>query len=190
MTLVIRTNHAWRQFLYRDEVPAKILEHQFDYPGPEESINSFVKYHGIYYHLGQFIRIDPESESFPGWHGICHESWSSGVVIRMSADGETYQIASYYVKGYQMTIHDIKYRHEQAGGHFFSRENMRAMGDTMRNFGCSSKPVEITHHDGTTSLAYRVWRKNPVRPIGAGPYSGGTYYFDATTFRQTFSRHD
>lgn len=84
----ITTNNQWRNFLYRDEVPAKILADDFAWC---DSDDGFLKYRGRYYHLEEFMR----SEHFVGWHGYNSDSFFSGVLIRLSRDGEQYQIATY-----------------------------------------------------------------------------------------------
>ncbi len=95
--LNLRTNHQWRQFKFRDEVPKKVLADQFNYQDPNETTDGFFCYHDTWYHLDQFERVEPEGDFAKlGWGGICHESASSGVVIKISDDHETYQIASYY----------------------------------------------------------------------------------------------
>lgn len=87
----ITTNHNWRAFCYRDEVPASVLADQFDYLD-EETFDGFICYRGAWYHLSDFERRDPRS--IEGWHGVHCDSFFSGVVIRLSSDGERYQIGT------------------------------------------------------------------------------------------------
>lgn len=86
----IKTNRHWREFLYRDQVPDKILSEQFDWLD-EDTIDGFIKYRGEYYHLQDFIITDVSD----GWayHG---DSYYSALLIRVSEDGERYQIARAY----------------------------------------------------------------------------------------------
>lgn len=71
---------------------------------------------------------------------------------------------------------------ESAGreSHFFSRENMRFAGDTMRNYGVRG-PVEIKTYSGETVSAWELYRRKPVK---CGLRTSA--YFDAKTFRQVF----
>ena len=108
MALTIRTNNQWREFVYRYDVPADVLASQFDYQDPEETLDGFFQYRGTWYHLDQFMRIEPMSPGDPhalrpgddsplkGWHGYHGDSYFSGVLIRLSDDGERYQIATYF----------------------------------------------------------------------------------------------
>lgn len=50
------------------------------------------------------------------------------------------------------TIHDIKYASQKAERYFFSRQTMRAFGDTLRNFGVFQDNGKIFIH-----------RKKPVK---------------------------
>lgn len=86
----IITNHHWRPFRYRDEVPPEILAEQFDYQDAEEVFDGFFCYRGFWYHLDQVMRGGAE-----GWHGYVADSFFSGIVLRLSDDGEEYQIGTY-----------------------------------------------------------------------------------------------
>lgn len=91
----IKTNHQWRGFLYRDEIPESVIESDFDYLSPDET-DGFIKYKSRFYHLSEFMRFHNENAPFPGdWHGYICDSAFSGVLVRVSQDGEQYQIATY-----------------------------------------------------------------------------------------------
>lgn len=102
----IRTNRQWRPFVYRQDVPARVLESQFDWMKvtcehcgqkhwPEEDyLDGFFRYQGHWYHLADFERTSGNDE-FTGWHGQRGETFFSGVLIRLSDDGETFQVATY-----------------------------------------------------------------------------------------------
>lgn len=93
--MMVRTNNHWRQFVYRNEVPEEVLADQFDYLD-DEGQDGFFKYQGTWYHLSQFTLLPKGSpEVFQSWNGIVNESFFSGVVIRLSDDGEEYRIGSY-----------------------------------------------------------------------------------------------
>lgn len=94
MALRIITNHHDRYFKLREEVPEDILERQFDWC---DEVDGFLRYRGIWYHLSDFIQLSPGSlEASQMWHGAHGDSYFSGVLIRLSDDGETYRIGRYY----------------------------------------------------------------------------------------------
>ena len=95
MTLTIRTNKHERQFQYRNEVPEKVLKSEFDWLGEEDGFDGFIHYRGCWYHLSQFMRLG-EGSGMDGWDGYSGDSYFSGVLIKLSDDGETYQIATYF----------------------------------------------------------------------------------------------
>jgi len=39
MDITIKTDRKWKQFKYRNEVPAKVLKDQFDYQNEEEVLD-------------------------------------------------------------------------------------------------------------------------------------------------------
>ena len=92
--LTIKTNRRWRDFVYRHDVPAKVLADQFDYQDAEDVVDGFFCYRGYWYHLDQFMRSSggPLAE----WDGVLNDSYFSGVAIKVSRDGERYQVATFY----------------------------------------------------------------------------------------------
>ena len=84
---MIRTNNHWRPFSYRDEVPGHVLADQFDYQA-EDVLDGFFKYRGTWYHVDQFMRL-PDDDP---WDGASADSAFSGVVIKLSRDGEHYKV--------------------------------------------------------------------------------------------------
>ena len=113
MRLEIITNNHAHQFVTGYEVPMSVLKWQFDYlTAEEQSSGSFLKYKGHWYHISDFTRFGPffmagieratggtEESPFDGWHGRVSDSAWSGVVIRISEDGDTYQIGTYIFRG-------------------------------------------------------------------------------------------
>lgn len=93
MALNIRTDNKWHQFKYRYEVPAKVLKSEFDYQSEDDVSDGYFKYKGAWHHLDQFMRTDEPK----GWDGILNYSFSSGLLIKVSRDGEQYKIAYYWV---------------------------------------------------------------------------------------------
>ena len=108
----IVTNHHWRAFVYREDVPEKILEDDFDWTNEdhEESddylgsigvarsapADGFIKYQGHHYHLGEFMRCHGELLEL-GWEGVANDTFFSGILIKVSEDGEQYQIARIWI---------------------------------------------------------------------------------------------
>ena len=94
--LQIITNNNERHFLYGFEVPKSVLTDQFDYLDDDMQSDGFIHYRGIWYHTSDFMRIENHPDTdFSSWHGYSSDSYFSGVLIRLSDDGETYQIATY-----------------------------------------------------------------------------------------------
>jgi hypothetical protein len=91
MATTTKTNRHWRQFLTRDEVPAKVLADQFDYLDGD-TFDGFFRYLGHWYHTSEFMRLD----STPGWDGAAGDSYFSATLIKLSRDGERYQVARQY----------------------------------------------------------------------------------------------
>lgn len=98
MTYTIRTNNRWRQFVSGEEVPAHIMHDQFDYLDADMREGGFFKYKNWWYHLSDFD-ITP-SWSFlhqDGWHGYTTDTFFSGVAIRITEDGDQFQVATWSV---------------------------------------------------------------------------------------------
>ena len=93
MPVTIKTNNQWRDLVYRHDVPAKVLADQFDYQDAEEVLDGFFHYHGEWYHLDQFMHSD--NPAFGDWQGVASDSFFSGVVIKLSKDGEQIKIGTY-----------------------------------------------------------------------------------------------
>ena len=91
----IVTNRAWREFKGGWEVPASVLERWFDWlDDASEIADGFIHYKRTWYHISQFEHRAFEGE-LKGWHGVHCDSYSTGVLIRLSGDGEQYQIATF-----------------------------------------------------------------------------------------------
>lgn len=91
----IKTNFHWRDFKYRDEVPAKVLAEQFNHLEEEDAIDGFFKYRGWWYHVSDFLRLENAMLIQKGWQGYHADSYFSGRLLRVSNDGERYQVATY-----------------------------------------------------------------------------------------------
>lgn len=94
--LKIITNHRWREFISGFELTEKEKK-EFDYMSKEEiEEGTFFRYRNWIYTLGDFMRIDKGMfEDFADWNGYASDSFFSGVLIKISDDGDQYQIATY-----------------------------------------------------------------------------------------------
>ena len=89
---IVRTNNHWNDFKYYYEVPQKVLDDQFDWmENPDEY--TFLKYKNFWYSLSDFVRW--ENPDFD-YDGILPDSFFSGIVIKLSPDGEQYKIGTIF----------------------------------------------------------------------------------------------
>lgn len=93
----IITDHKWKNLLYGYQVPEKVKKDYFDWmQEPEIDSSYFIKYRNRYYSLDDFMRIEKECPFYSlGYHGYVSDSYFSGVLVKLSDDGEQYQIALY-----------------------------------------------------------------------------------------------
>lgn len=91
----IQTDHKWKPFRYRNEVPSRVLADQFDYLDEDMGCDGFFRYRNRWYHIDGFMRVSDNSP-FKGWEGYSSDSFFSGVLLRVSADGERYMVGTYY----------------------------------------------------------------------------------------------
>lgn len=92
----IKTDNKWKRFRYRSEVPAKVLENEFNYQNEAEAQDGFILYRRSYYHLDSFMVISDSSPFPKGWEGYLSDSFFSGILLKISNDGESYKIATYF----------------------------------------------------------------------------------------------
>jgi hypothetical protein len=95
MTLTIKTNHQWRDLVYRNDVPAKVLADDFDYQNPEETLDGFFCYRGHWYHLDGFMMTTGNAD-LAAWDGYASDSYFSGVVIKLDRDCERIKVGTYF----------------------------------------------------------------------------------------------
>lgn len=82
-----------------------------------------------------------------------------------------------------MTPAELKTHVEQGQDRFFfTRDTMRFFGDTMRNYGVRSKPVQVTTPSGDTVTCWELYRKRPVKH---GMQRSA--YFAVDTFKRVLS---
>ena len=100
MSLTVKTNNQWRDLVYRQDVPAGILASDFDYQDAEETLDGFFCYRGHWYHVDQFTRVDYHNGQNPfadgHWDSYAGDSFFSGVVIKLSKDGERVKVGTYF----------------------------------------------------------------------------------------------
>lgn len=91
-----------------------------------------------------------------------------------------------------MNASELKYHVENArtDAKFFTRENMKFAGDTMRNYGVRSAVIQ-SNYDAAGNWASaegeqrEVWELYRKRPVKHGLQSSA--YFDKATFAQVFA---
>lgn len=91
----------------------------------------------------------------------------------------------------KMTPSRLKYELENSGSnsHFFSRENMKFSGDTMRNYGVRSAVIRTNYNAdgawmGKDGIDLEVWELYRRRPVKHGLKASA--YFAKGTFVRVF----
>lgn len=93
--LNITTNNQERFFLYKYEVPTKILEENFSHLPEDDCLDGWIKYRNVYYHTSDFVvATDHSGIDSEFWHGILNETAFSGILLRV-VDSDTYKIATF-----------------------------------------------------------------------------------------------
>lgn len=92
-----------------------------------------------------------------------------------------------------MTPSELKYRLEQRGSKFFTRQNMKFAGDTMRNFAVESQPVTVvTNYDADDNyvpgdgVRVSCWKLYRRRPVKMGLMT--CYYFSTESYVQVHGK--
>jgi hypothetical protein len=92
--LTIITDHKWKQFIYGYELTEKERK-EFDWMDEEEiDTSNFFRYRKNVYSVNEFMRI-PKGMFPKKWDGYLSDSFFSGILIRLSNDGEEYQAGLY-----------------------------------------------------------------------------------------------
>lgn len=76
-----------------------------------------------------------------------------------------------------------KYLKNNPDGHFFSKGAMQSFGDTMKNFGCRKARVVKDKEERDAYVIYRKRRVRPKHDCLTWLTHGGSWYFDATSFK-------
>lgn len=106
MAVTIKTDNKWRNLLYGYELSKKWRK-EFDYiKSDEEFVNhNFAKYRGWVYDVNEFQRLPTIGDTsgrnvvfpvFRGWDGYTNDTYFSGILIKLSSDGEQYKIGRFY----------------------------------------------------------------------------------------------
>ena len=89
--LTIITNNVPRPIIYGWEIPE--VRDEFDWISDEDfDMSEFFRYKGRVYSLGEFMH----SSAFKGFDGYAGDSFFSGVLVRLCADGESVVVGRYY----------------------------------------------------------------------------------------------
>jgi hypothetical protein len=100
----ITANNHWRHFKYSYEVPESVFSY-YDWLSEDESLYGWIHYRNEWYHVSQFMRYADystqhfkrkDSDKVTQWHAYSADTYFSGLIIRISEDGEQYQIGRYY----------------------------------------------------------------------------------------------
>ena len=89
MTIV--TDHKWKPFVYRGEVPRKVLAEDLDWVD-SNTIEGYFRYRGVWYHLSEFVC----SDMIDGYHGFLPHTSSSSVAVEVAEDGKSYRVATVF----------------------------------------------------------------------------------------------
>jgi hypothetical protein len=98
----ITTNHhkrfALRAWEMTPRQSAQVTREHGDWANMEEE--EFLFYRGYPYALSMFMKLGypgpmDSHNNFPGWHGIHHESFFSGLVVRYHENEDAWTIGAY-----------------------------------------------------------------------------------------------
>jgi hypothetical protein len=100
MAVTIKSDKKWHTFKYGYELPKKYRK-EFDYLIDEEyETRSFAYYRRNYYDINEFQRMpkiqNEDGSEFAKWDGYMQDSYFSGILIKVSSDGERYKIGMFY----------------------------------------------------------------------------------------------
>ena len=87
------TNNVPRSLLYWHDLTESERD-EFDYESASDSI--FVRYKGITYDFGEFMRITDNSPFGSEWDAYSSETAFNGVLLRLCDDHESVVIGSYF----------------------------------------------------------------------------------------------
>jgi len=88
----IVTDHKWKDFVYFTDLTNKEKK-ELDWIIYKDYA-SIIRYRGNVYALDEFVRTEG-IEELSDWHGYAADTFFSGIVIKVSDDGEQYMIGRY-----------------------------------------------------------------------------------------------
>jgi len=97
----ICTNNHWRQFKYSYEVPKDVMADYFDHLKVDEVLGQYIMYRNRWYHISDFMSLHNKihcpnpPKSMTGWDGYLSDGFYSGILIKISDDGDCYRIGTY-----------------------------------------------------------------------------------------------
>jgi len=103
MGVHIFTNSHERQFKYESEVPKEVLE-WYDWLDEGSKWDGWIQYKGNWSHVSDYLAVrnavhNPNPpEWIQKWDGYTNDCMSTGTLIKIVDDGETYRIG-YFVTG-------------------------------------------------------------------------------------------
>jgi len=92
--LQITTNNHDREFKYQYEVPKKVLE-RYDHLDMYDKIDGWICYKGHWSHISDYVKTPKgfyHGQCRVEWHGFKNDSMSSGTLIKLNDEEETYRI--------------------------------------------------------------------------------------------------
>lgn len=91
----IRTDHKWKNLLFGYQLTEKERA-DFDWMGQDEIDHAaFIRYRRRVYAVSEFMRAEGDL-ALLGWQGVHADSYFSGIVIKVSKDGERYMVGSVF----------------------------------------------------------------------------------------------
>ena len=93
MAVVVSSDGKFKPFLFDDEVPKKVLA-AYDWLDEDDKRYGWVKYKNEYMRPSDFERLSG-SELGRDWDGGHAYGFSSGVLIKLKANGEEYKLGFY-----------------------------------------------------------------------------------------------
>ena len=94
--MIIKTDHKWKDFMYSYQLTEKEILELDHLTRDEIDSRSFIRYKGQIYDMGDFMRVPDQMGGLLGWHAYSSDSFFSGVVIKVSDDGDQYIIGAYH----------------------------------------------------------------------------------------------
>ena len=91
------TDHKWHDFKFDYEVPEKVLKDLFSHLDEDET-DYFFKYHNRWYHISDFMRMEPGTLFYGSnkWDGYLSDTFFSGILIKMDEDCDKYMVGMFY----------------------------------------------------------------------------------------------